>query len=191
MAICHIQLIGTGLARPSQPMETDMTSIVREFNHRTYGAIGRVVLEADVKVLKVNGKPVPDSSVEYLLTFALQSLQDAYAGAKNEAEAKGAFEGKLAKLMEGSIGVRTGGSGVSEETRVARQIVATMLRTKYASTWEEVKDLDDDAKNERLDAIFAKNEEKLRPAVDARLEELRKERERKAKLAKNVGDLEL
>jgi len=166
-----------------------MTSIAREFNHRTFGAIGRVVLEADVKVLKVNGKPVPESSVEYLLTFALQSLQDAYAGAKNEAEAKGAFEGKLAKLIEGSIGIRTGGAGVSEETRVARQIVATMLRTKHEAKWNEIKDAKD--KDEQLDGIFAKNEEKLRPAVEARLEELRKERDRKAKLAKNVGELEL
>ena len=161
---------------------------LREFNHRTFGAIGRVVLEADVKVMKLNGQPIPDASVEYLLYFALQSLQDAYAGAKTEAEAKGAFGTKLDKLIAGTIGTRVGGAGVSEETRVARQITRAKLRAGLEKDVYEAKYKEDD---EAVDAVYAKNEAKLRPFVTEKLEELKREREAKAKLANKSGELEL
>lgn len=168
---------------------------VREFNHRTFGAIGRVVLEADVSVMKLNGKPLPEGSVEYLLNFALQSLQDAYAGAKNASEAQGAFNTKLDRLVAGTIGVRLGGgTSVSDETRIARRIVANAMKAKFgkdSQDWKEFDGLADDEKAERLDAIFAKNEAKLRPVVDAELAELKKARERKAALAKKSDDLEI
>lgn len=171
-----------------------MTATVREFNHRTYGAIGKVVLEADVKTVKLNGKPIPGASVEYLLNFALQSLQDAYAGAKNAAEAKGAFDTKLDRLIAGTIGTRSGSGGVSDETRIARRIVRNAMKTKLGKDsldWIAFTDLSDDEANARLDEVFAKNEAKLRPIVEAELEELRKERERKAKLAKSSDDLDI
>lgn len=159
---------------------------VREFNHKTFGAIGRVVLDADVKSVKLNGKDLPAGSIEYLLNFALQSLQDAYAGAKNEAEAQGAFNTKLDRLVSGTIGVRLGGgNSVDEATKVARQI------TKAAFKFKLDKDAFDALTDDRLDELFEKNEAKLRPMVDARLAELTKERERKAKLAKASGELEL
>lgn len=167
---------------------------LREFNHRTFGQIGRVVLEADVKVVKLNGKPIPDQSVEYLLNFALQSLQDAYAGAKNEAEAQGAFGTKLDKLIAGTIGLRTGGSAVTDETRIARRIVRNAMKAKLgkeSEDWKAFEALSDDDANARLDEVFAKNEAKLRPLVNAELEELRKERARKAALAGKSGELEL
>lgn len=159
---------------------------VREFNHRTFGQIGRVVLDADVKSVKLNGKDLPIGSIEYLLNFALQSLQDAYAGAKSEAEAQGAFNTKLDRLVAGTIGVRLGGgASASEETKIARQITKAALKAKLD------KDEFDALTDERLDEVFEKNEAKLRPMVDARLAELAKERERKAKLAKASGELEL
>lgn len=162
---------------------------LREFNHRTFGQIGRVVLEADVKVMKLNGLPIPDASVEYLLNFALQSLQDAYAGAKTEAEATGAFGTKLDRLIAGTIGVRLGGgASVSEETRVARQITRAKLRAGLEKDVYEAKYKEDD---EAVDAVFAKNEAKLRPFVDEKLAELKREREAKARLAGKSGELEL
>jgi hypothetical protein len=160
---------------------------VRNFAHKRFGEIGRVVLEADVKVVKLNGKPIPEGSVEYLLNFALQSLQDAYAGAENADEAKANFAKRFERLIEGKIGVREGG-GVSEETRVARTIVRAKLKAKLDKAEYEAKYKDDD---EAVDAVFAKNKEKLQPFVDARLEELRKERERKAKMAKAVDELDI
>lgn len=149
------------------------------------GDIGRIVLETDATTIKLNGKPVPVQSMEYLLTFALQAFQDAYAGAQGLDEAKGSFEKKLAAVIEGTLGVRGGGGGVSEETRVARQITKVALKAKLGE--DEWKALTD----ERLDEIFAKNEKKLRPLVDERLEELRKERERKARIARGAGELDL
>jgi uncharacterized protein (UPF0335 family) len=154
------------------------------------GDIGRVMLETDATVIKLNGKPIPAQSMEYLLTFALQSLQDAYAGAQSLDEAKGNWEKKLAAITEGTLGQRSGGGSVSEETKVARQITKQALKAKIAKgemTEEEWKDLSD----ERLDEVFGKNEAKLRPLVDARIAELKKERERKAKLAQSASDLDL
>lgn len=171
-----------------------MTATVREFNHRTFGAIGKVVLEADVKTVKLNGKPIPEASVEYLLNFALQSLQDAYAGAKNAAEAQGAFTTKLDRLIAGTIGTRASGTGVTDEVRIARRIVRNAMKAKLGKDspdWAEFTALSDEDANARLDEVFAKNEAKLRPIVDAELEELRKERERKAKLAKQSDGLDL
>lgn len=167
---------------------------VREFSHRRFGAIGRVVMEADVKVVKLNGKPIPEGSVEYLLNFALQSLQDAYAGAGNEAEAKGSFNTKLDRLIAGTIGTRSGGTSVSDETRIARRLVKNAMKAKLgkeSEDWKAFEALEDTAQAERLDEVFAKNEAKLRPLVDAELAELKKERERKAKLAGQAGGLEL
>jgi hypothetical protein len=153
------------------------------------GDIGRVVLETDASVIKLNGKPVPLQSMEYLLTFALQAFQDAYAGAQSAEEAKSFFEKKLAACIDGTIGVRgAGGGSVSEETRVIRQVVREILRKRLEKEAYEAKYKDDD---EAVDAAFVKNEEKLRPFVDARLEELKKERERKAKLAAKAADLDL
>lgn len=172
-----------------------MTEVVREYNHKTFGAIGKVVLSAKITEMKINGAVVPESSIEYLLTFALQSLQDAYAGSDSTATAQGAFNTKLDRLVSGTIGVRTGGgAGVSEETRVARSIT----KAKLIATWgkdsaeaKAFKDLKEDAQNAKLDEVFAKNAAKLQPFVVERLEELKLERARKAKLAKASGELEL
>lgn len=154
-------------------------NVKREFNHRTHGEIGSVHLVAEVAKVTVDGKELPGKSVEYLLNFALQSLQDAYAGGKSQEEAKGLFDKKLAALMEGTIGTRTTGGGQSEETRVTLQVVRSILKAKLTKEAYEAYKEDDDA----VLAAFAKNEAKLRPFVDERLAELKKERERKARLA--------
>jgi hypothetical protein len=162
--------------------------ITREFNHRTFGAIGKVTLEYDVTTMKLNGMPLGADSVEYLLTFALQSLQDAYAGAKTEAEAQAAFAKKRDAVIAGTIGQRTS-SGISEETRVARQVVRALLKAKFGAksqAWAEFTGKDDKAQDEYLDEVFAKNKAKLQSAVDARLEELKREREAKRKLGAGV-----
>lgn len=82
-----------------------MPTIKREFVRKgtKVGAVEFVAPDGDYMV---NGQTLPESSVTHLLTFALQTLQDAYAGAKDESEAKGAFDGKLDKLLAGSIGTR-------------------------------------------------------------------------------------
>ena len=63
-------------AQPHINGETEMTkfTIARAFDHKTHGRIGLVNLEADVKAVTIDGKELPATSVEYLLTFALQNL---------------------------------------------------------------------------------------------------------------------
>lgn len=163
-------------------------NVKRAFTHRTLGEVSTGVhLVADVAKVTLDGKELPGKSVEYLLNFALQSLQDAYAGAKTQEEAKGLFAKRLENVIAGTIGQRVGGQGQSEETRVTLSVVRAILKTKLtAEAYAKYKD-DDDAVLE----AFSKNEEKLRPFVDERMKELEKERARKAKLAQSAGELEL
>lgn len=167
---------------------------LRNFAHRTYGDIGRVVLTAEIGAVKLNGQTLPAGSVEYLLNFALQSLQDAYAGARSAAEAKGAFDGKLDKLIAGTIGTRTASAAVSDETRIQRKIVKAALKAKLggaSAEWKTFTGLEQDVQEAKLDELFTKNAEALAPLVAAELEELQRERKRKAALAAKTGVLEL
>lgn len=164
-----------------------MVQVVREFTHKRFGSIGKVALDAAVTEVKLNGKVIPATSVEYLLTFALQSLQDAYAGSETEAEAQASFASKLDKLIAGTMGQRNASAGVDEGVKVARQIVRAVLKTQLGATsddWKAFQSGTDAEQNERLDGILLKNEAKLRPLIDERLAEIDAERKRKAKLAK-------
>lgn len=163
--------------------------IVRSFAHRAHGAIGEVHMQAPSGKYVLNGKELPEQSVEHLLTFALQTLQDAYAGAKDAAEAQGAFNGKLDKLLAGTIGTRTGGSGVDEFTRVARMIVrsafkaANPAKSEAREAFMALEPAEQDAK---LDEWFAANEEAFRPTVEEEVEAREKARKAKAKLGSKV-----
>lgn len=82
--------------------------IKRTYDHKTFGRIGEVTLVApDGLKMTLDGTELPESSVTYLLTFALQSLQDAYAGAKNADEATGNFAKRLDRVKNGEMGVRS------------------------------------------------------------------------------------
>lgn len=169
--------------------------IKRTFTHKTFGLIGEVNLKApEGLAIELNGKQLPVGSVEYLLTFALQSLQDAYAGAKTEAEAVTSWEKKRDAIIAGTVGVRVGGSSVSDETRIGRKLIRDALKTKMgkdSAEWKEFTGLSDADQNAKLDALYAKNKDKLAPKVQSELDALRAERERKAKLAKDASDLDL
>lgn len=147
------------------------------------GDVGSVTFEAPEGDFKLNGKKLPIGSVEYLLNFALQAFQDAYAGATSLDEAKGNFDKKVTAVVEGTLGQRSGG-GVDEFTTVARSIVKGLVKAKKGA--EAVKSITED----ELDKLFAKNEEVLRPKVEAEVAARKAERERKAKLAQSI-DLEI
>lgn len=167
--------------------------IKRTFNHKTFGLIGEVALDAAVTKMQIDGKDLPVGSVEYLLNFALQSLQDAYAGAKTQQEAVAMFAKKRDALIAGTIGVRVGGGSVDDETRIARNIVKGALKTKMgkdSADWKAFTGLSDADMNAKLDAVFAKNKDKLQPKVDAEVAALKAERERKAGLKAGL-DLDL
>lgn len=167
--------------------------IKRTFTHKTFGLIGEVALDAAVTKMQIDGQNIPQGSVEYLLNFALQSLQDAYAGAKNQTEAVAAFEKKRDALIAGTIGVRVGGASVGDETRIGRNLIKQALKAKMGKDspeWAEFTGLSDADQNTKLDELLAKNREKLAPRIEAEVAALKAERERKAKLAK-TSDLDL
>lgn len=94
--------------------------IKRTFAKRDDYTIGEVTFITPDSGFTLNGKELPAESIRHLMTFALQSLQDSYAGAKDEAEAKGNFAKKLDKILNGTIGTRDGSGG--EEPWVAMAV---------------------------------------------------------------------
>lgn len=141
----------------------------RSFTHRIFGAIGAVTFETPKGKYVLNGTELPDASVAHLMTFALQTLQDAYAGAKSTDEALGAFNGKLDKLLNGTIGTRASGDGADERTRVARSVTMAAAKAKFGAKspeWATFTGLSDDDKNAKLDGWYAANAAAFDPAID-------------------------
>lgn len=164
--------------------------VSRTFTHRTFGAIGAVDMEVPVGTFRINGKELPDSSVTHLMTFALQTLQDAYAGAKSTDEALGAFNGKLDKLLNGTIGTRGSGDGADERTRVARSVTMSAAKAKFGAKspeWATFTGLDTDAQNAKLDGWYEANAEAFAPAVDEEMARRAARRDAKNSLAGSVA----
>lgn len=129
------------------------------------GRIGQTefAIEAASEItVTLDGKTLPASSVEYLMTFALQSMQDAYAGADSLSAAIGAFEKKRDAIIAGTLGVRGSGAGVSTFVTVARSIVRALFKAKHGKAF--------DGTDKTLDEMFEKNREALTPRVDAEIE---------------------
>lgn len=162
----------------------------RSFTHRTFGAIGSVTFETPKGRYAINGTVLPESSVAHLMTFALQTLQDAYAGAKSTDEALGAFNGKLDKLLNGTIGTRGSGDGADERTRVARSVTMAAAKAKFGAKspeWATFTGLDDEAKNAKLDGWYEANRAAFDPAIDEEMARRAAKRDAKAGLAATVA----
>jgi hypothetical protein len=145
-------------------------AIARTFDHKVHGRVGVIQMQADVGLFTIDGKTLPQSSVEYLLTFALQSFQDAYAGAENAEDAVGRFNKKLDRVIAGTIGLREAGDGASAETKAIRGVIGDMLRA--AKQWQTViGELDEDKRADMLDAIFAKQPEAKQATIRATAQE--------------------
>lgn len=166
-------------------------NIARAFDHKQHGRIGLVEVEADVKSIAIGGKELPATSVEYLLTFALQNLQDAYAGADSAADAQGRWQKKLDRLLEGTIGVREAGDGASAMTKAIRGVIGESLRA--LGKWKEViGSLDESERDGKLDEIFAKQPEAKMADIRAKAEaKLAEAAERKAQAKELASGLSL
>lgn len=162
-------------------------TVNRAFDHKTHGRIGIVEMVAEVGTVTIGGKELPATSVEYLLTFALQNLQDAYAGADSAAEATARYQKKLDRLLEGTIGVReAGGNGASALTKAIRGVIGDMLR--QAKVWQKlIGDLDEDKRADALDEIFAKQSEEKQAAITATASERLAEAEARKAQAKEMA----
>jgi hypothetical protein len=133
-------------------------------------------------VVKLNGQELPAASIDHLLTFALQSLQDAYAGAESESDARERFEAKLERIINGTLGTRTGGSGVDPITVEIRNLIRADIKKAIGDDW---KTMDDDARNEALDKVFGDQPDDVKAALTdaAKGEIARKAAEKAAKAA--------
>lgn len=161
----------------------------RAYTHKSFGAIGAVTLVVDGDKWTLDGKELPESSVAYLMNFALQGLQDSYAGAETTEGANEKFAEKYGKLIEGTIGVRGGGSGVDERTRIARSVTKAAAKANMGSKsedWATFTGLSDDEQNAKLDDWFASNEAELSPLVDKEIERRAAAAKDKAGLSKKV-----
>lgn len=160
------------------------------------GRIGSVEMSAGITGISINGKELPEASINYLLNFSLQSLQDAYAGAEDLTEATANWEKKLAALLDGTIGVRSGGGGMSDEERAELYVAEQATRAKL--TADEWKALSDEAKVARVEANVAKLKEhraewfaeKVAERVAHIVEQRKRRAAEKAEMAA-LGDVDL
>lgn len=162
----------------------------RIYEHREHGRIGVAKLEITGKgKLALDGKELSERSVEHFLNFALQSLQDAYAGADSADDAKARWQAKYDKIVEGTIGVRTGGSGEEPVMRYVRQVLRSLLGEQSKA---EYKALEASEKNDWLDDKFDALTEEQQARVRDAAEKLMAEDIAKKQAAKKlVGGVEI
>lgn len=124
--------------------------ITRKYTHAAHGDIGSVELIVPDAGWTLDGVALPISSVRHLATFALQSLQDAYAGAKSADEASDAFATKYDRIREGTIGTHTGGS---RDPVRARAVLIALRHVKIDVTGLEKADADKARRAAALKAV--------------------------------------
>lgn len=147
-----------------------MRTTARSYSHKSFGHIGAATIQSPDGEWTLNGKTLSEKSVDHLLTFALQTLQDAYAGAKSDDDARALWEKKLGKIMEGTIGTRVaGGSKASDETRHMRRILRDSVAAEFTKlAW---KTMDEDERVEAIDEAYANLDADDAATVDAMIDE--------------------
>lgn len=158
-------------------MAKEKTLIKRTYAHRTFGAIGEArlrVMDDGTMEFAIGDDafaPLDASGTEHFLMFALQTLQDAYAGSTTRDEACAAFDKKADRIVSGDIGTR--GGGVDQWTSIARGVVRDQLRKVGGAVAAAYKAADDAAgRNAILDAIIETNRDK----IDKRVRKIMTER---------------
>lgn len=169
----------------------------RVYEHKSFGRIGDATLKIEGDEWTLNGTKLSSTSIEHLGNFALQTLQDAYAGATDADEAKGNFAKKLDRILKGEIGSR--GEGVSGFQIVARQLMRAMLKKQHdngkSESWKAFTALEDAEQNKKIDEKVQANLDKpmstaegaptFRAIVEADIE--RRKRDAEAKKAITAG----
>ncbi len=143
----------------------EATIVDRTYKHREHGDIGSVQLIVEDGKWTINGNELPTASVHYLANFALQSFQDAYAGAKSQDEAIGAFNKKVDAVVNGTVGLRTG--GVSDVHKVMRTLARKVLRRDLTKVeFKTFNNLETADQNSTLDTMIKDKEATYKTAAD-------------------------
>lgn len=115
-----------------------------------------------------------------------QKVADAASQSTSETEAMAAMQKAVDAILADEWTSRRAGDGVDPFTAEARLIVRPFVKASMGGkspAWAAFIGLGDDEQAAKLDKVFADNDAKLRPLVEASLERKAKERADKAKLA--------
>lgn len=162
-----------------------------------HGRVGHAEFVIDGNKWMMDGKELPEISVRYLIEYGIrQNLTDAYANGSDLEDGRARWQARYDALVNGTIGVRGSGGGVSDETTAQRYV---MKRAYFAQVDDAkkaaFKDMEPADQADLLDRLFAKNAAKLATAVADRLAEMEADRKRRAaeraKLAGMGVDLDL
>lgn len=157
------------------------------------GRIGATELVMSVSpdgnlVATLDGNVLPDASVNYLLNFSLQSLQDAYAGAEDLTEAEANWSKKRDALLKGEIGAR--GEGVSTFTSVARSTLRAILKKQHgpkSEAWTAFTAKSDAEQNKVLDEKIAAASPEFHAAIESEINERAATAKRKQALVDSLS----
>lgn len=167
------------------------------------GRIGSVRLEVGIDttgdepkcVWSLDGNILPASSVEHLMNFSLQSLQDAYAGAESLSDAIGRWAEKRDRIVNGTLGTRSGTAGEEAHMRFVRDIIRANLSPESKAVYAAMKG-DSEGRTEYLNAKFAALDSAyqnkfVEAAKEMLAEEIRKRNEARAIAADAAGGMSL
>lgn len=163
--------------------------LTREYAHKTFGAIGTVRLELTPDGLVLDEVRLGESGTAHLLNHALQSLQDAYAGAKTADEARASWAKKLEKILDGTIGSRTTGGGAGLGAIEKRMIA--MVRDNFKKAVSGYKDMKPAERDAAIWELICKQSEAAQKGLAKRAEAaIAREEAERASLADLGFDLD-
>lgn len=131
----------------------------------------------------------PDMVAKLAVHGLQQKIADAASGATTLDEATADMQKAADAILAGTWTSRGTGSGVDEETRVARIVVRRVVKAKFGATspeWKKFIGLSDDEQNAKLDAIREANAEAFAAAIEAEMEARRKAAADRSGLAKGL-----
>ena len=139
----------------------------------------------ETKTFPVDWTKLPEAAKEKIIAYGVQrTFNDMVGGSDSTVEEKGKeIVEAIERYYAGDIG-RKAAEGVAPEVAIARSLVKAALKAHWGAKskeWAEFTGLDDDAQAAKLDTVYAKNEEKFKPDVEAELE---RRRARAASVAK-------
>ena len=155
-----------------------------------HGRVGHAEFVIDGNKWMMDGKELPEVSVRYLIEYGIrQNLTDAYANGSDLEDGRARWQARYDALVNGTIGVRGSGGGVSDETTAQRYV----MKRAYLAQVDDAKkaafkNMEPADQADLLDRLFAKNAAKLATEMEA--ERKRRAAER-AKLAGMGVDLDL
>jgi hypothetical protein len=146
-------------------------SIKREFATKA-GAIGRVHLKAEISWLKIATDEnetfieIPADSIEYLINFGLQFLQDAYAGKPDLTYAIAAHRQRRDRFISGNMRSRAVAPKVSSWQAEARRFMLNFIRNNDAAKVKYAALPDAKARTAYLDERIVANIDTIKPKID-------------------------